>query len=551
MCVLELSAIVTKDKGGAYTLDNVDIVYILLILSTLVVLYFLLAVAGRKTKKQIHYAVLSMTASIFLWNIAVLFYMTFSDVPWMLAVCEKLYFLGTILVSISVLFTGLIFARTKIKFTWKHGLLLVVPAISITVLLTNQSHHLFYTTFSLIPSMQDFGVYFTVHTIYSYLCIGIGLAYLMVFSIKNYGVFSKQSTLIFIGIMISLVIDAFSTFKIFDWSTAIENIAFAVTISFFILATVKFNFLNVIPIALQTVIDLISDSYVVINEDFEIIDYNKAFVSGFNGVSRKVGITTIIKKNYSNFDAKRFEEFLYEAVREQKKVNFEISRNMGEDITHYMVEIIPIYVSGNHIGTIILKRDITEHKNDLEKVMELNERLQSLATRDWLTQSYNRYFFDERLQQEIDLVNRLQVYGQDAKKDINNFGLIMFDIDYFKIYNDNNGHLAGDELLQTIVTVIKEVLYPTDIICRYGGEEFAVICCQTSEQGIKIAAEKIRKTVEEYEFRFQDKQPGGNLTVSVGAVYYPAANMIREDLIKKVDHNLYLAKSGGKNQVVF
>ncbi|MEL7622688.1 MAG: diguanylate cyclase [Clostridiales bacterium] len=532
-------------------MDNVDIVYILLILSTLVVLYFLLAVAGRKTKKQIHHAVLSMTASIFLWNIAVLFYMTFSDVPWMLAVCEKLYFLGTILVSISVLFTGLIFARTKIKFTWKHGLLLVVPAISITVLLTNQSHHLFYTTFSLIPSMQDFGVYFTVHTIYSYLCIGIGLAYLMVFSIKNYGVFSKQSTLIFIGIMISLVIDAFSTFKIFDWSTAIENIAFAVTISFFILATVKFNFLNVIPIALQTVIDLISDSYVVINEDFEIIDYNKAFVSGFNGVSRKVGITTIIKKNYSNFDAKRFEEFLYEAVREQKKVNFEISRNMGEDITHYMVEIIPIYVSGNHIGTIILKRDITEHKNDLEKVMELNERLQSLATRDWLTQSYNRYFFDERLQQEIDLVNRLQVYGQDAKKDINNFGLIMFDIDYFKIYNDNNGHLAGDELLQTIVTVIKEVLYPTDIICRYGGEEFAVICCQTSEQGIKIAAEKIRKTVEEYEFRFQDKQPGGNLTVSVGAVYYPAANMIREDLIKKVDHNLYLAKSGGKNQVVF
>lgn len=532
-------------------MDNVDIVYLLLILSTLVILYFLLTVAGRKTKKQIHHAVLSMTASIFIWNIAVLFYMTFNDVPWILAVCERLYFLGTILVSISVLFTGLIFARTKIKFTWKHGLLFVVPAISITVLLTNQSHHLFYTTFSLIPSMQDFGVYFTVHTIYSYLCIGIGLAYLMVFSIKNYGVFSKQSTLIFIGIMISLVIDAFSTFKIFDWSTAIENIAFAVTISFFILATVKFNFLNVIPIALQTVIDLIADSYVLINEDFEVIDYNKAFVGGFNGVSRKAGIMTIIKKNYSNFDVKRFEEFLYGAVREQKKVNFEISRNMGEEITQYMVEITPIYVSGNHIGTIILKRDITEHKNDLEKVMQLNERLRGLATRDWLTQSYNRYFFDERLQQEIDLVNRLQAYGQDAKKDINNFGLIMFDIDYFKIYNDNNGHLAGDELLQTIVMVVKGVLYPTDIICRYGGEEFAVICCQASEQGIKIAAEKIRKIVEEYEFKFQDKQPGGNLTVSVGAVYYSAANMIREDLIKKVDHNLYLAKSGGKNQVVF
>ncbi len=532
-------------------MDNVDIIYVLLVLSTLVVLYFLLAVAGRKTKKQIHHAVLSMTASIFLWNIAVLFYLTFSNVPWILAICERLYFLGTILASISVLFTGLIFARTKIKFTWKHGLLFIVPAISIAVLFTNQSHHLFYTTFSLIPSVQDFGVYFTIHTIYSYLCIGIGLAYLLVFSIKDYGVFSKQSSLIFIGIMISLVIDAISTFKIFDWSTAIENIAFAVTISFFILAVVKFNFLNVIPIALQTVIDLIPDSYVVIDEDFEIIDYNKAFLDGFKGASRKIGIMSIIQKNYSAFDVKRFEGFLQEAVREQKKVSFEVSRAVGKGFVYYTVEIIPISISRDHIGTIILKRDITEHKNDLKEVMQLNERLQSLATRDWLTQAYNRYFFDERLQQEIELVNRLQTYGQDSEKSINNFGLIMFDIDYFKIYNDNNGHLAGDELLQTIVTVVKGALYSTDIVCRYGGEEFAIICCQTSEQGIRVAAEKTRKTVEEYAFRFQDKQPGNNLTVSVGAVYCSTANMIREDLIKKVDHNLYLAKSGGRNQVVF
>ncbi|WP_242831230.1 histidine kinase N-terminal 7TM domain-containing protein [Desulfitobacterium dehalogenans] len=228
-------------------------------------------------------------------------------------------FLGTIFVSISILFTGLIFARTKIKFTWKHALLLVVPVISIGVLLTNQSHHLFYTTFSLIPSKQDFGIYFTIHTLYSYLCIGIGLAYLVIFSIKNYGVFSKQSSLICIGMMISLIIDAISTFKIFDWSTAIENIAFAVTISFFIIATVKFDFLNVIPIALQTVVDLISDSYVVVDEDFEIIDYNQAFLGGFTGVSRKIGIMAIIKENYSDPDVQKFKSFLDEAVSEQKK----------------------------------------------------------------------------------------------------------------------------------------------------------------------------------------------------------------------------------------
>ncbi|SHK61921.1 diguanylate cyclase [Desulforamulus aeronauticus] len=532
-------------------MDNVDIINMLLVLSTLVILCFLLLVAKRTPKKQIHYAVLSMTASILLWNVAVLLHLTFDNVPWILAICERLYFLGTILVSISILFTGLIFARTKIKFTWKHALLFVVPVISIVVLLTNQSHHLFYTVFSLIPSKQTFGIYFTIHTIYSYSCIGIGLAYLVIFSIKNYGVFSKQSSLIVIGIMISLIIDAISTFKIFDWSTAIENIAFAVTISFFIIATVKFDFLNVIPIALQTVVDLISDSYVVIDEDFKIIDYNKAFVGGFTGVSRKIGIMAVIKKNYGDLDVKRFMDFLGEAVHDQKKVSFEMPKPVGEAIAYYMVKITPIYVSGNHIGTIILKQNITEHKNNLKEVMQLNERLQSLATRDWLTQSYNRYFFDERLQQEIDLVNRLQAYGQEPDKSVKNFGLIMFDIDYFKIYNDNNGHLAGDELLQTIVTVVKEALYPTDILCRYGGEEFAVICCHTSEKGIKIAAEKIRKTVEDYAFKFQDKQPGDNLTVSIGAAYYSTANIKREELIKRADNCLYLAKSSGRNKAVF
>lgn len=531
-------------------MDNVDIINLLLVLSTLVILYFLLLVAKKKPKKQIHYAVLSITASILLWNVAVLLYSTFDDLPWMQAICERLYFLGAIFVSISILFTGLIFARTKIKFTWKHLLLFVVPVISIVVLLTNQSHHLFYTVFSLIPSKQIFGIYFTVHTIYSYLCIGIGLSYLVIFSIKNYGVFSKQSSLICIGIMIALIADSISTFKIFDWSTAIENIAFAVTISFFIIATVKFDFLNVIPIALQTVVDLISDRYVVIDEDYKIVDYNKAFADDFTGLSRKIDILTVIRKNYGEPDVRQFMGFLDEAVREQKKVRFEMPKPMGETIAYYMVEITPIYVSGNHIGTIILKQNITEHKNNLKEVMQLNERLQSLATRDWLTQSYNRYFFDERLQQEIDLVNRMQAYSPDPEKSVNNFGLIIFDIDYFKIYNDNNGHPAGDELLRTIVMVVKETLYPTDILCRYGGEEFAVICCHTSEKGIRIAAEKIRKAVEDYDFRFQDKQPGGNLTISIGAAYCSDANVKREDLIKSADNCLYLAKGSGKNKVV-
>jgi len=536
---------------GECKLEIFDTIYILLVISTLVLLYFGLLIAKNSKKKQIHYAVLGITISILIWNMAVLLYLTFNNTPWLLVVCEQMYFLGAIFVPVATLFTGLIFTKTRIKFTWKHALLFVVPIISVVMLFTNQYHNLFYTTFSLIPSKHIYGIYFTIHSIYSYLCIGIGLAYLALFSINNYGFFFKQSLLIISGILISLIFDSFSTFKIFDWSTAIANIVFALTMTCFMLANIKFNLLNITPIAIQKVVDLISDSYAIINEDFEIIDYNKSFMDNFTEISRKDSIFELVNKNNIDIDEKIFVSLLEEAAREQKKVNFEMQRSHGEVTNYYMAEITPIIMNGIHTGTIILIKDITKHKNNLQQVSRLNERLKSLATKDWLTQAYNRYFFDERIQQEIDRFNKQLAHRQDIYKSVNSFGLIMFDIDFFKTYNDNNGHLAGDELLKILVIVVKKVLYPTDILCRFGGEEFAVICCQTSENGIKIVAEKIRKTVENYKFRFQDKQPNGNLTISVGTAYYSTANMKKDDLITKADKNLYLAKNSGRNKVIF
>lgn len=227
-----------------------------------------------------------------------------------------------------------------------------------------------------------------------------------------------------------------------------------------------------------------------------------------------------------------------------------MQRPSGGGENYYVGEITPVIVKDRHIGTIMLIKDITEQKKNLEEVIRLNEKLQSLATKDWLTQAYNRYFFDERLEQEIQRGGKSQSGGVEVINSDYNFGLIMFDIDYFKIYNDLNGHQAGDELLQTLVNIVKGVLSSNDILCRYGGEEFVVICCQTPAEGVEIVAEKIRKTVEAYKFSYQNAQPGGNLTVSVGTSYFVPLCSQKNDLIQKADQNLYLAKNTGKNKVV-
>lgn len=514
-------------------------------------LILILLIVQEQKKKQIHYAVMAIAISLLVWNVSVLCHISFPGIPWILAVSERMYFTCIIFVSVAVLFSGLIFVKTTINFSWKYALPLIVPVISLAVLLTNSYHHYYYTTFSLIPSEQDFGFYFTIHAVYSYLCIGIGLSCFLYSSVKSYGVFSKQAILIFFAVLIALIADSFSTFHIFDWSAAVENIIFSVTVVLFILAIVKYKFLSVIPIALQKVVDIISDVYVVFSEEYEIIDFNNAFELTWSRVSRKAGIIDVMKQNCPDFDGAHFCSLVSQSVREQAKISLSFQRPSAGGENYYVGEITPVFVKDKHVGTIMLIKDITEQKKNLEEVIRLNEKLQSLATKDWLTQAYNRYYFDERLEQEIKRVVEFRSCVTEAISSDYNFGLIMFDIDNFKLYNDLNGHQAGDELLQTIVYIVKRVLSSNDILCRYGGEEFVVICCYTPAERVGIVAERIRKTVEAYQFNYQDTQPNGNLTVSVGTSYFVPPCLKKDDLIQKADQNLYLAKNAGKNKVVF
>ncbi len=364
----------------------------LLTVSILLMLVLIFLIALKNKKRQIHYAVLGIAISLLIWNVSVLCLVSFPETRWVVNVSEKMYFTGIIFVSLTVLFAGLIFSQTRIKFSLKYALLLVAPLISLAVLFTNSHHNFFYTTFSLIPSEQNFGPFYTFHTVYSYLCIGVGLYYFLNFAVKSYGFFSKQALLIFSALLISLIADSFSTFHIFNWSAAVENVIFSVTVIIFILAIVKYSFLSVVPIALHKVVDIISDVYVVFSEEYEIIDFNDAFEVNWLGVSRKNRISEVIKQNCLDFSEGKFSCLVSQAVREQTKASLELQRMSDGDMKYYMGEITPVIVKGSHVGTIMLMKDITEQKKNLEEVIRLNEKLQSLATRDWLTQAYNRYF---------------------------------------------------------------------------------------------------------------------------------------------------------------
>jgi two-component system cell cycle response regulator len=170
---------------------------------------------------------------------------------------------------------------------------------------------------------------------------------------------------------------------------------------------------------------------------------------------------------------------------------------------------------------------------------ELYNQVIQISYTDGMTGLHNFRYFEYRLIEEISRSNRNNSH----------LSLIILDVDFFKNYNDTLGHPAGDELLRQLAGILKETVRDNDIVCRYGGEEFAVILPNVDKEGAKILAERLRYNVEQYKFPREEVQPKGTLTISLGLSEIPSDADKKDDLIKHADSALYHAKKSGRNKV--
>jgi len=176
------------------------------------------------------------------------------------------------------------------------------------------------------------------------------------------------------------------------------------------------------------------------------------------------------------------------------------------------------------------------YQDSLEE--QFQQQLYESATRDPLTQAYNKRFFDEQLAKDFSHAHR---HGLDLS-------LIIVDVDHFKRVNDEHGHPAGDHVLQRLAACIMGSLRTEDAFCRIGGEEFAVICRDSALSHATQLAERIRRLVADTKFVYD----GVNLpiTVSLGvASYAPEVHPNAQQLLEEADQHLYAAKRAGRNSV--
>jgi diguanylate cyclase (GGDEF)-like protein/PAS domain S-box-containing protein len=290
-----------------------------------------------------------------------------------------------------------------------------------------------------------------------------------------------------------------------------------------------------------------ADSVVLIDtEVFSILDANNACVSKLGE-----GKEHLLGRIFGDWIAKDMKSDFAAALTSTKDSNK--SQNLHVDWQLKNGTRIPMDVTicrlrlSNEMQVIqIIARDVsveTELRrstdNYLAELKVVNAKLEMLSIKDELTSLSNFRHFHNLLQgQETVAANGNEIYS-----------ILFFDLDNFKIYNDLNGHLAGDMLLKTLGEIIRQNCRNSDFPCRYGGEEFAVLCVGTPKDVATKVATRIKNSVENYNFPHRETQPLGFVSVSIGVASFPEDGKDANQVLNAADSAAYESKRNGRNRV--
>lgn len=369
-------------------LDKISIPLFLLMLSALSIVITLIYVLRTKGRSQLKTFFCVDLICVLVICLGVIFQdilsKNFNWDPWNF---EKFIYIGTCFLPVAIFFTGLIFAKTKITFKKRYLLFFIVPALSLIVLWTNDYHHLFYKHYSININEGVPGSYMIVHNIYSYSLLLLGVFQMIKATSKNSGFFSKQSLLLILGISIPFVTNILGTFKILPMTVYITPISFALTMICFAFAIFKFQFLGIAPIAVQIIANRISDSYLVLDDYLVMSDFNETFLKTFRLHDydiRGKDIFTFFKEHKKyKVNVKRFQNAIQKAMASNETVSFEIHIESLDK--YFTIEISTLYNNDIFLGTLLLFKDITQHKLDMQALKDNQdilierERLASLG----------------------------------------------------------------------------------------------------------------------------------------------------------------------------
>lgn len=272
--------------------------------------------------------------------------------------------------------------------------------------------------------------------------------------------------------------------------------------------------------------EIIDKSLLKIAQRLNSVSFILSSVSSMGASTESTGIFKALVKQ----SPKEIEESL--AIKMPRKLLIFLDRGHSQKpFATYEIRILKAFLQS---ASIIYENMLLYHK--LVKLYRIKEQE---AITDPLTGTFNYRFFRTQIERELMRSSRHQ----------KPFSIAMIDIDNFKQYNDTHGHINGDRILKLVANALVDHTRKSDIVARYGGDEFIIIFPELGKDKARIIAEKLCQTIQETNFPRSKSYPEINLTISLGVSTFPDDGKEEKLLVQKADEALYQAKESGRNTV--
>ena len=307
-----------------------------------------------------------------------------------------------------------------------------------------------------------------------------------------------------------------------------------------------------VPDRVRTALDTLAEGLVVLDNENRIVLANKTFAErlGKQPLQLQGECVDDLPWWQIGADSKADRPWTVTAKTMEKLVGAKLGLKTAEGDRIYLVNTSPVYDRGGESRGILASFDditelegkqlamqsmLGELRRSRTKIQERNRELRLLATRDPLTGCLNRRTFFESFDRQWALAKRS---GRDLC-------CLMLDIDFFKSINDDHGHMIGDEVLRRVAKTIQDTCRESDLLCRYGGEEFCIVMPDTATDACVEFAERVRQRVESTDMSVE----GLVVTISLGASCSNLGAPDTQTLLDQADKALYIAKRSGRNRV--
>jgi diguanylate cyclase (GGDEF)-like protein len=438
------------------------------------------------------------------------------------------------------------------KFT--AALLFIIPAISLVILFSDSWFHVYYASLrpisgSVGPLVIGRGSWYIVALVNSYIFNLMGMAVLIWCAVQYRDLYRMQTIALIAAVLIPLLFNVFyqlAPIVLPTFSTRVDLTPISFTMSAALIAFGVFGLriFDLIPIARYTVLEHIPELVLVVDAHNRVLDANT--------VAQKIlnqSMEAILGKHLS--DVFKTWPHLLDRYLKVNDVREEI-QIPEEPVRTFELIITGLYNRFNILeGRVIVAHDITDQKclqNDLQstndtlklkltEIEELRAKLQEQAIRDPLTNVYNRRYMAEFLDQEI----------ARAARENYPVSVAIMDMDNFKQFNDTYGHKCGDVVLQVFADFLVDHTRRSDVVCRYGGEEFVILMPNATLSASYGRVENWRQDFSETAIPYDNLR--FSATFSAGVATFPEHGLTGEEILQAADEALYRSKNGGRNRV--